>query len=475
MALRSKEGRRERLMLDTVIGSQPELGPAPPDGGYGWVILFGVLMIQVTIPSILTTSGLLICHILNESISMSVQNTQWIWLPAIYCAAWNLADPWSLTLTSIMNGCCMAVIGIILVASSLLAAGLIPSSVDYFYISLGLFAGIGASMATTQSDFLLHKFFRARFPLVYTLRLVGEATGEILMPILIGNLLDNFGLCNTLLLQAGITLQALIGAVLFRRPRYVLASQESTTYTLLQNEDAEENTNNETPNTFHSQKATEKILQDTEPSKNTNDSSDEEQYTEITNTEAPKSFMTYSSPTIDSNPRPLFSDIELAENSQNTAFFIEDSDDDVDLYVQRGGFTKKTIPCIQELKVLGYPSFYCWLILTVITKMSSLAFWILLPLLMKFRLKNFHSYHAIMLLSIGGTANFCTAIGAYWLPTMSAKHRKFVFITAAFVTAGGLYASNFETSFTIMAWIQIAAGLLWCLQPICNRICSTLL
>ncbi|KAJ4437526.1 hypothetical protein ANN_17671 [Periplaneta americana] len=46
MALRSKEGRRERLMLDTVIGSQPELGPAPPDGGYGWVILFGVLMIQ---------------------------------------------------------------------------------------------------------------------------------------------------------------------------------------------------------------------------------------------------------------------------------------------------------------------------------------------------------------------------------------------------------------------------------------------
>jgi hypothetical protein len=34
-------------MLDTVIGTQPELGPAPPDGGYGWIILFGVTMIQV--------------------------------------------------------------------------------------------------------------------------------------------------------------------------------------------------------------------------------------------------------------------------------------------------------------------------------------------------------------------------------------------------------------------------------------------
>jgi hypothetical protein len=50
MALSSKgKGIRQRLMLDNLIGSQPELGPAPPDGGYGWVILFGVIMIQVRI------------------------------------------------------------------------------------------------------------------------------------------------------------------------------------------------------------------------------------------------------------------------------------------------------------------------------------------------------------------------------------------------------------------------------------------
>jgi hypothetical protein len=48
MALPS-EGRirRRRLWLDNVIGSHPELGPAPPDGGYGWVILFGAVVIQV--------------------------------------------------------------------------------------------------------------------------------------------------------------------------------------------------------------------------------------------------------------------------------------------------------------------------------------------------------------------------------------------------------------------------------------------
>jgi len=48
MALPSKRRRQQqRLMLDTVIGTQPELGPAPPDGGYGWIILLGVTAIQV--------------------------------------------------------------------------------------------------------------------------------------------------------------------------------------------------------------------------------------------------------------------------------------------------------------------------------------------------------------------------------------------------------------------------------------------
>jgi hypothetical protein len=49
MALPSKGRRiRQRLMLDNVVGSQSELDPAPSDGGYGWVILFGVMMIQVS-------------------------------------------------------------------------------------------------------------------------------------------------------------------------------------------------------------------------------------------------------------------------------------------------------------------------------------------------------------------------------------------------------------------------------------------
>lgn len=44
-------------------------------------------------------------------------------------------------MTSVVNGCCMGVTGILLVSSALLAASLISTNVDIIYTTLGLVAG----------------------------------------------------------------------------------------------------------------------------------------------------------------------------------------------------------------------------------------------------------------------------------------------------------------------------------------------
>ena len=36
-----------RLRLDDIITSLPELGPTIPDGGYSWIVLFGIMIVQV--------------------------------------------------------------------------------------------------------------------------------------------------------------------------------------------------------------------------------------------------------------------------------------------------------------------------------------------------------------------------------------------------------------------------------------------
>lgn len=519
-------------MLDTVIGTQPELGPAPPDGGYGWIILFGVTMIQITIPSILVTSGLLICHRLNDNTSVSLQDAHWMWLPTVYCAVWCLTNPWSVTLTSVVSGSCMGVTGIILVSSGLIAISLIQTTAKIIYILVGMLAGIGASMATIQSEYLLQKYFSSRLPIVHTLYQVGQAVGEMVMPVLIGSLLTKFGLSSTLLLQAGITLQALIGAVLFRKPEYMHTTQKSLVYTLLQNEDMEESGNNENTDPDAN---LEHVSNGVLPHKSPADT-DDELLSDITSPDTSQNFNFHSSPAADSVPQPLFNNVELASTFQNTAFFIEDSDDDIDLYVQRGGFTNRTLPCSHELKVLSYPLFYCALILTAITKMSTMSFWILLPLLLKSRLENFQFNQAVTVLSVGGIANLCSAVGSHWLPAVSARHRKFMFIILSYIAAGGLYmlnssfswaemvcaavlirlgtsgvttlfqqvledtmgasevikihtllhtftgllivlgmlmmSLNFTSPFNMLAGIQLGAGSLWCMQAIFNRLCN---
>ena len=171
----------------------------------------------------------------------------------------------------------------------------------------------------------------------------------------------------------------------------------------------------------------------------------DEMLSDITSPDTSQNFNSHSSPAADSLPQPLFTDVELGGNSQNTTFFIEDSDNDIDLYVRRGGFTQRNLPCSEEVKVLCYPVFYCALILMAITKMSTMSFWILIPLLLKSRLQNFHFTQAAILLSIGGIANLCTAAGCHWLPAVSARHRKFIFILLSYIAAGGLCSKFLPT------------------------------
>lgn len=38
----------KRLRLDEVFTSFPELGPTVPDGGYAWIVLCGVFLVQVS-------------------------------------------------------------------------------------------------------------------------------------------------------------------------------------------------------------------------------------------------------------------------------------------------------------------------------------------------------------------------------------------------------------------------------------------
>lgn len=44
---RSRNQNQENLVIDSMLSTQPELGPNIPDGGYGWVVFLATLFFQV--------------------------------------------------------------------------------------------------------------------------------------------------------------------------------------------------------------------------------------------------------------------------------------------------------------------------------------------------------------------------------------------------------------------------------------------
>jgi len=53
----------------------------------------------------------------------------------------TVADPWSITLTSVVSGSCMGGTGILLVSSGLIVISLIPRTAEMIYIAVGILAG----------------------------------------------------------------------------------------------------------------------------------------------------------------------------------------------------------------------------------------------------------------------------------------------------------------------------------------------
>lgn len=94
--------------LDSVVASHPELGPSPPDGGYGWVVLVCALITQLTIPSVVITYGILIlCLNVQEDTEETHQHTFWgqnvAVVPILVTVFSLLTTSWSRTIIHASN------------------------------------------------------------------------------------------------------------------------------------------------------------------------------------------------------------------------------------------------------------------------------------------------------------------------------------------------------------------------------------
>ena len=116
----------------------------PPDGGYAWLVLFGAMLVNILIPGgAIKSFGILFVEFLEN---MDSTPTAASWIPALCYFLYSSLGPLSSILSVKYSYRTVTFVG-----AAFCSAGMIlthwATSIQYLYISYGVFVGIGAGLS----------------------------------------------------------------------------------------------------------------------------------------------------------------------------------------------------------------------------------------------------------------------------------------------------------------------------------------
>ncbi|VVD02529.1 unnamed protein product [Leptidea sinapis] len=158
---------------------------SPPDGGYGWVVVFGAFMVQFWVAGLFKSYGVLYVEIM-ETFPDSSES-----------AACSAPRDWPSPSTA-------------------------PSS---------CICCIGGGLSTTPGIVIVSQYFDKHRALANGICVSGTAAGSFVFPMLIEKLVTTYGLHGTLLLLGGGMLHVCVAATLYRPPPVALPTDTPATTT----------------------------------------------------------------------------------------------------------------------------------------------------------------------------------------------------------------------------------------------------
>ncbi|CAF4849638.1 unnamed protein product [Pieris macdunnoughi] len=225
-----RQERIEDLHLDRVVASQPEIGPTPPDGGYGWLIVVSAVIYNVTVPSILMLYGLIILKSLREEDHeeeerMRVWDVDVALVPVILTVIRLLLESWCSAIAKIFNmprftalaGLCMTVAGVLLSSY----ATSVDSNDHIVNIFAGISIGIGCALTGQQTDLIITHYFRDKLTIAQRIVKVAPSLGNVLMPLMIGYLCTIYSSDVVVMITGAILMQNCVFLASYTRPIYI--------------------------------------------------------------------------------------------------------------------------------------------------------------------------------------------------------------------------------------------------------------
>lgn len=184
----------------------------PPDGGWGWMVLLGTVIVNTLIPGLIKSFGVFFVEFITvfQATPSSVA-----WIPALTFSLYNLLGPVA-SAVSMKYSCRFATMLGGLSATLGLALSYFANSIEYLYFSYGILGGIGAGMSYTPGILIIGQYFNKRRGLANGICASGSALGSMILPPFLNYLLSEYGCRGTILILCGLLMNVCVGAALYQ-------------------------------------------------------------------------------------------------------------------------------------------------------------------------------------------------------------------------------------------------------------------
>ncbi|XP_069937943.1 monocarboxylate transporter 9-like [Cherax quadricarinatus] len=200
------------LMGNVECDNEGEGGAARvPDGGWGWLVVFGSFIITLLVPLLGPCFGVLFSSYLLEAGSSSA-TTAWIF--NVQCFIWNMMGLIVRPLVKEFGWRNIAFQGILLTSASVIISAFAPSPVFLFF-SFSLLSGLGGGLAVCMSFILVPMYFDRRRGLANAIMMAGVCTGQIVGPPFVRLLQEQYTYKGATLILGAIMLNGLVGAAFY--------------------------------------------------------------------------------------------------------------------------------------------------------------------------------------------------------------------------------------------------------------------
>lgn len=193
-----------------------QLATTPPDGGWGWVVVFCSFMVHVLADGVTYSFGIFHLEFLEH---FQESNGHTSWVASILVSTTFLCGPLASALTNLYGCRAVTIAGSVLASAGLFVSAWAPN-VTCLFFSIGVITGLGLGLMYLPAIVSVAMYFERRRAFATGIAVCGSGFGTFVLAPVIEALVNFYGWRGALIITAGMLLQCAVFGALMRPPEY---------------------------------------------------------------------------------------------------------------------------------------------------------------------------------------------------------------------------------------------------------------